>query len=153
MNELTTTRYNQQSSVSSDSANLTMQLAKMLALVAPVTMTSEQQEVWLRGAVDALSDIRPEEVEAVSLEVRRSVTRQSQIVPKISDLVAERRAKERKAHQYDPPRLEGPPPKRHVMDRDRSNFGPDDWAELNQWLESQGSRVRYDADGNKREAV
>lgn len=65
----------------------------MLALIAPVTMTVEQQELWLRAAVDALKDIRAEEVEAVSYEVRRSVTRPNQIVPEIAKLVSERRAR------------------------------------------------------------
>lgn len=149
MSDQTLTHYNPQSNGSSDTASLTVQLAKMFALVAPITMSSEQQEIWLRAAVDALQEIRPEEIESVSLEVRRSVTRPSQIIPKIAELVAERRAKERKAHQYDPPKLEGPPPKRHIMDRDRSEFTATDWAELNEWLESQGSVVRYSSDGRR----
>ena len=149
MNELTTTHYNPQSSALSDNASLTMQLAKMMALVAPVTMTSEQQEVWLRGAVDALADIRANEVEAVSLEVRRSVSRPAQIVPKIAELVAARRSNESRMRQYEQPKLEGPPPVRHVADRDRSKFGPSDWAELNEYLEKMGSPVRYSSDGTR----
>lgn len=38
---------------------------------------------------------------------------------------------------------------KHVMDRDRSNFGIEDWAELNEYLESQGSKVRYSPEGKK----
>lgn len=75
------------------SSALTIELAKMLALVAPITMTVEQQELWLRAAADALEGIRTDEVEHVSAEVRRSVTRPSQIVPEISKLVAENRAR------------------------------------------------------------
>lgn len=72
---------------------LSIELAKMLALVAPITMTVEQQELWLRAAVDALEDIRPLEVRSISAELRRHVTRPNQIVPKIAELVAQRRSR------------------------------------------------------------
>lgn len=75
----------------SATAEMTIELAKMLALVAPISMTVEQQELWLRAAVDSLEDIRPQEVVAISAELRRSVTRPSQIVPEIARLVAEKR--------------------------------------------------------------
>lgn len=133
----------------SGNASLTVHLAKMLALVAPITMSSEQQEVWLRAAADTLADIRSDEIEYVSLEVRRSVTRPSQIVPEISCLIAERRAHQRRISEWSQPKLEGPPPKRHIADRDRSKFTADDWAELNIWLESQGAKARYRIDGTK----
>lgn len=149
MNDLTVTPYNRQSDGYSDTASLTVELAKALALVAPVTMTSEQQELWLRAAVDALSDIRPNEIEAVSLEMRRTVTRPSQIVPEVSKLVAERRADQSRMRQYDRPKLEGPPPKPHIADRDRRDFTAADWAELNEYLEKMGSPVRYGPDGTK----
>lgn len=55
-------------------------------------MNAEQQTVWLHAAVEALEDIRADEVRHVSAEVRRSVTRPAQIVPEISKLVAARRA-------------------------------------------------------------
>lgn len=54
-------------------------------------MSTEQQELWLRAAADALVDIRPSEVAAISAESRRTVTRPSQIVPEIAKLVAEKR--------------------------------------------------------------
>jgi hypothetical protein len=54
-------------------------------------MTTQQQELWLRAAVDALEDIRADEVKAISAEVRRTVTHPSKIVPEIAKLVAERR--------------------------------------------------------------
>jgi hypothetical protein len=54
-------------------------------------MGAEQQTVWLHAAVDALEDIRPAEVAAISAELRRSVTRPAQIVPEIARLVAEKR--------------------------------------------------------------
>jgi hypothetical protein len=64
----------------------------MLALVAPSSMTAEQQEMWLRAAADALDGIRTDEIRHVSAEVRRMVTRHNQIVPEIAKLVAEHRA-------------------------------------------------------------
>lgn len=77
--------------------SLTIELAKMLALVAPSSMTTEQQELWLRAAVDALNDIRADEVAHVSAEVRRAVTRHNQIVPEIAKLVAARRSERARA--------------------------------------------------------
>jgi hypothetical protein len=77
----------------------------MLALVAPSSMTTEQQEMWLRAAVDALDDIRADEVRHVSAEVRRTVTRHNQIVPEIARLVSERR----KASRPAPTAISGPP--------------------------------------------
>lgn len=63
----------------------------MLGLVAPSSMTVDQQTLWLASAVDALDGIRASEVAAVSAEVRRSVKRHNDIVPEIAKLVAERR--------------------------------------------------------------
>ena len=76
----------------SASSALTVELAKMLVLVAPTSMTAEQQELWLRAAVDALEDIRANEVAEVSAQIRRSITRPNQIVPAIAEKVAEKRA-------------------------------------------------------------
>lgn len=151
MNELTIPS-KMQSAGYSDSASLTVHLAKMLALVAPITMSSEQQEIWLRAAVDALDDIRASEVEAVSTEIRRSVTRPAQIVPEIARLVGERRKREQFIREYEQPKLEGPPLVKHISDRDRRNFTADDWAELNEHLERMGSSVRYRSDGSRYEA-
>ena len=147
MNDLTI-RQQSQSSVSLAPC-LTTELGKMLGLVAPITMSADQQTVWLASAVDALRDIRPDEVAAVSLEVRRTVTRPSQIVPEIARLVAEKRARNARIAEIAEPVNALPPPKPHVMDRDRRYFTPDDWAELSQHLESQGSSVRYSPDGTK----
>ena len=124
----------------------------MLGLVAPVTMTADQQTLWLASAVDALQDIRAHEVAAVSMEVRRTVTRPSQIVPEVAKLIGERRKRER---EMDRLRAEAeevralPPPRKHIMDRNRGNFTAADWAELNEYLERQGSPVRYSSDGKK----
>lgn len=63
----------------------------MLGLVAPSSMTVDQQTLWLASAVDALEGIRASEVAAISAQVRRSVKRHNDIVPEIAKLVAERR--------------------------------------------------------------
>lgn len=94
MNDLTTQPL-RPSIAYSATAELTVELAKMLALVAPTSMSIEQQELWLRAAVDSLEDIRPAEVAAISAELRRSVTRPAQIVPEIAKLVSERRNRSR----------------------------------------------------------
>lgn len=123
----------------------------MLGLVAPVTMSADQQTVWLASAVDALQGISGAEVADVSLEVRRSVTRPSQIVPEIARLVAEKRARARRIDEIAPPENALPPPRKHVMDRDRREFTAADWAELNEHLARVGSVVRYRADGTRYE--
>lgn len=121
----------------------------MLSLVAPITMSSDQQEIWLRAAVDSLQDIRHDEVASVSLEVRRTVTRPSQIVPEIAKLVSEKRARHARIRDLEPPKDALPPPPKHIMDRDRREFTANDWAELNDHLEKMGSPVRYSSDGKK----
>jgi hypothetical protein len=88
----------------SATAELTVELAKVLALVAPISMTTEQQELWLRAAVDALDGIRGNEVNAISAELRRSVTRHNQIVPEIAKLVSEKRARTSQSHGAPPSR-------------------------------------------------
>lgn len=78
---------------SAEMSSLMLELAKCLKLVAPTTMSADSQSVWLQAAVDALDGIRAAEVAAVSLEIRRSVTRVHQIIPEIAKLVHARRAK------------------------------------------------------------
>jgi hypothetical protein len=141
-----------QSETRSVASPLRIELAKMLGLVAPVTMTADQCAIWLASAEEALQGIRASEVSEVSMEVRRLITRHSQIVPKISDLVAERRSVRSRIRQREKEDSELralPRPKPHIADRDRRNFGPGDWAELNIWLESQGSKARYRSDGTR----
>lgn len=142
MNDLTTQPPRQ-----SDGSVLTFELGKMLSLVAPVTMTAEQQTMWLASAVDALRDIRAHEVVEVSLEVRRTVTRPSQIIPEIAKLVAEKRA--RHSSHISWPMIEGPPPKRNVMDRRGQPMSEEDTAELNGILEHLGAKARYREDGSR----
>jgi hypothetical protein len=75
----------------SATAELTVELAKMLALVSPTSMSEEQQELWLRAAADALDGIRAHEVRDIAAELKRSVTRHNQIVPEIAKLVDQKR--------------------------------------------------------------
>jgi hypothetical protein len=101
-------------------------------------MTSEQQEIWLRAAIDALEDIRPDEIQAISAEVRRSVTRHNQIVPEIAKLVHARRA-ERCRAMYVP---SGPPPE----PTPRLPPPPLTTAEIERmpkWLRDMGLRVGF----------
>jgi hypothetical protein len=72
---------------------LALELAKSLKLVAPVSMDSDAQLAWIASAVDALEGIQAHEVAAISAELRRSVTRHSQIVPEIAKLVAQKRSR------------------------------------------------------------
>lgn len=90
MNDLTTPP-SKLSIAYSATADLAVELGRLLALVAPTSMTAEQQETWLRAAMSSLNEIRPDEIKSVSVEVARSVTRPSQIVPEIAKLVAEKR--------------------------------------------------------------
>jgi hypothetical protein len=128
---------------------LSAELAKMLTLVAPVTMSTDQQTLWLASAVDALKEIRPGEVAEVSMEVRRSVARHSQIVPEIARLVAEKRSHRSRMREWDRAEIAAPPLKLHIADRDRRHFTAEDWAELNVWLESQRAAARYRSDGTR----
>lgn len=70
---------------------LSIEVAKCLQLVVPASMTQDDRKAWILAAVDALEDIRPLEISAISAELRRSVTRPSQIVPEIARLVSARR--------------------------------------------------------------
>jgi hypothetical protein len=119
----------------------------MLGLVAPITMSADQQAIWIVSAIDALRDIRASEVAEVSMEVRRTVTRPSQIVPEIAKLVAERRS--RKASRITTPAIPGPPIRIPVMDRRGQPMSEEETAELNAILESLGATARYREDGSR----
>jgi hypothetical protein len=83
MNALTEIQPQSPSNASSGAMSaLMLELAKSLKLVAPISMSADAQLVWLQAAVDALDGIHAHEVAAVSAELRRSVTRPSQIVPR-----------------------------------------------------------------------
>lgn len=144
MNDLAT------QSVTHSSALLRIELAKMLGLVAPVTMSAEQSAIWIASAEDALNDIRANEVAEVSAEVRRTVTRPSQIVPEIAKLVAQRRNERSNRIRHSTEIAAAMiTVKRHIADRDRRNFKAEDWVELNEWLETQGATARYHSDGTR----
>jgi len=119
----------------------------MLGLVAPVTMSADQQAIWITCAIDALQGIHASEVAAVSMEVRRSVTRPSQIVPEIAKLVAVKR--ERRSAHISAPVIEGPPPKKPLMDRRGEPMSEEETTELNGILETLKAKARYRADGSR----
>ena len=80
-------------SSSPQASALAVEVAKILKLVAPVSMDDHAQVAWIATAVDALEDIRASEVAAISAELRRSITRHNQIVPEIAKMVAQRRSR------------------------------------------------------------
>jgi hypothetical protein len=109
----------------------------MLTLVAPSSMTVDQQTLWLASAVDALADIRTDEVRQISAEVRRSVTRHTQIVPAIAERVAELRSRKYAVERIGPP-LPQPP--------ERKPAPPLTQAEVNRmpkWIAEIGLRVGF----------
>lgn len=145
MNDLTATRSTVPSPGYSGQAELTLELAKMLALVAPSSMTSEQQEIWLRAAVDALEDIRGDEVAKVSAEIRRSITRHNQIVPAIAEKVAElrkQRAKEREMQAYRERAAQFPEPL-PIERKPQTPMTADEIRRLPKWLRDTGLRVGF----------
>lgn len=81
--------------MSRERSALTAELTKILGLVAPITMSADQQTLWLASAVEALAGFTAEEVAAVSIDVRQTVTRPSQIVPEIARLIPELRERRR----------------------------------------------------------
>lgn len=118
---------------------LSAELAKMLGLVAPSSMTADQQTLWLVSAVDALEDIRASEVAHISAQVRRTVKRHNDIVPEIAKLVAERRkenAESARRNAYpppppEPPRQPGPP------------LTAKEIAAMPKWLKDTGLRIGF----------
>lgn len=148
--DLTATPQQPPLAASSDRSRLAVEVAKALALVAPVTMSHDQQTAWLASAVDALDGIRPGEVEAVSLELRRTVTRPAQIVPEISRLVAAHRAKRSRAAEQQHAALPSEPRRKvPVMDRRGQPMSAEDTDELNRILASLGATARYRTDGSR----
>jgi hypothetical protein len=69
----------------------------MLAIVAPVSMGVDAQDVFLQSAVSALDKvgIRADEVAAVAPEVICKISRHQQIVSTISELVSDKRSRSR----------------------------------------------------------
>jgi hypothetical protein len=100
---------------------------------------TEQQEVWLRAAIDALEDIRADEVQKVSAEVRRSVTRHNQIVPAIAERVSQLRRERSRLRDYPalppPPMPSAPPPPKP--------FTQDEIDRMPKWLRDMGMRSGF----------
>ena len=125
----------------------------MLGLVAPVTMSADQQTLWLASAMDALADIRAAEVAAVSMEVRRTVTRPSQIVPEIARLVAAKRAHQATIRECEREALPPPLSRASLLDRRGRPLSEADTAELNALLAEMGATARYRPDGTRYSAA
>ena len=142
MNELATT-HSQRPSTGCSAPELTVELAKMLALVIPTSMNSEQQELWLRAAVDALEDISPREVQMVSAEVRRTVTRPPQIVPEIARLVAERRTKAQQERDFRAKMENYPPAPPEKPKEPQPPMTAQEIARMPKWIRDIGIRVGF----------
>jgi hypothetical protein len=125
------------------------QLTACLALVAPAGMTEEARRDWLAVAWGTLRHLPADLLAAGCAEARKVADHPSKIVP-IIVAYAEPRLDSRKRFEREyPSQVCLPPPPKHVMERDRSKFGPNDWRELNQHLERMGSAVRYTEDGTR----
>lgn len=129
------------------------ELTACLSLVVPVGMTEESRRDWLAVAWGTLKHLPADLLAHGCAEARKTADHPSKIVPAIT-AYAEPRLRERQRFERhypsDVPQL--PPPRKHVADRDRSKFGPNDWRELNEHLERMGSAVRYLEDGTRQEA-
>lgn len=140
MNDLAT-RSRMPSPGYSQTDGLTIELAKMLALVAPTSMSTEQQEIWLRAAIDALEDIRADEVRSVSAEIRRSVTRPAQIVPAIAEKVAAKRASVAKSQRDQAPSQPWEP--QTFQCRNVPPLTADEIEKMPGWLRETGLRIGF----------
>jgi hypothetical protein len=123
---------------------LKVELAKMLKLVAPSTMNAESQAVWLLSAAEALEDIRADEVAAVSMEIRRTVTRPAQIVPAIAEKVDElrkRRAHEREMAVWREQKALAPP--EMPVREEPKPLSAAEIAKMPKWLIDTGLRVGF----------
>lgn len=126
-----------------------VELTACLILVAPVGMTEEARREWLSVAWKTVGHLPPDLLSAGCVEARRIADHPCKIVPAIIGYAEERlESRKRIAREY-PAALPAPPTVKHIMERDRSNFTAADWAELNEHLEKQGSKVRYQPDGTR----
>lgn len=135
------------------SEHFAAELTSCLALVVPVGMTEEARREWLAVAWATLKHLPADLLSAACQEARKSCDHPSKIVPAIT-AYAEPRLQSRTRFEREYPSTPClPPPPKHVMERDRSTFGPNDWRELNVHLERMGSKVRYRDDGSRFEVT
>jgi hypothetical protein len=111
-------------------------------------MTEEAKRDWLAVAWGTLNHLPRDLLSSGCKKARLTCDHPSKIVPTI---VAETEEwmRFRREREADHVRLSGPQPKKHIADRDRSQFTADDWAELNEYLERMESAVRYRPDGSR----
>jgi hypothetical protein len=123
----------------------------MLAIVAPTSMSIDQQTVFLQAALKALDSlgINAEEVAAVAPQVIAKVVRHQQIVHEISEAVSEKRARNRRISDMDWHRDSSPLTYTPVMDRRGEPMSEADTAQLNEQLAAAGATARYRQDGSR----
>lgn len=113
-------------------------------------MTEEAKRDWFAIAWDSLKGIPIDLLQRGCLHARRHADHPSKIVPLIMrEIEDDWQHRKRFEREWSQDQIEGPRPKPHIADRDRRTFTASDWAELNEYLESMGSPVRYRADGTK----
>lgn len=127
------------------------ELTACLALVVPAGMTEESRRDWLAVAWGTLKHLPADLLRAGCDEARKTCDHPSKLVPAIvayaEPLLRQRQRFEREYAPVETASL--PPPGKHIMERDRKTFGPNEWAELSQHLECMGSNVRYRSDGTR----
>ncbi len=129
------------------------ELTSCLALVVPVGMTEEARREWLAVAWATLKHLPPDLLAQGCAEARKTADHPSKIVPTITTY-AEPRLRDRSRFEREyPSQVCLPPPPKHVMERDRAKFGPNDWRELSDHLERMGSSVRYRPNGDRYEVT
>jgi hypothetical protein len=123
----------------------------MLAIVAPTSMTIDQQTVFLQGAMKALNslNISAGEVEAVAPQVIAKIVRHQQIIHEISEAVSLRRQRKRVVSDADWRRDSQPLRKAPVMERRGEPMTAAETDELNRELARVGAFARYRMDGTR----
>jgi len=123
----------------------------MLAIVAPTSMSIDQQTVFLQAALKALDSlgINAEEVAFVAPQVIAKVVRHQQIIHEISEAVSAKRARNQRISDSDWHRDSEPLRKRPVMDRRGEPMTAAETDELNRELERVGAFARYRMDGSR----
>jgi hypothetical protein len=110
-------------------------------------MTEEAKRDWLAVAWGTVGHLPADLLKLGCEAARKTADHPSKIVPTII-AETERRLQARKETFHRIDQFE-PSYKTHIADRNRRDFKAKDWAELNQYLESMGSKVRYTPEGKK----
>lgn len=125
------------------------ELTACLALVVPVGMTEEARREWLAVAWETLKHLPADLLAAGCRKARQTADHPSKIVPAIIEATSEDIERRREFVRSGPLRIDGPSPKKHVMDRRGEPMDEADCAELNRILENLGAQARYRCDGSR----